>query len=207
MQEIAIHSGPDDSGLETGRSASITIYRYTEQKWKPTRHIELAIDPERGMSALRIKAAEIRLFLGTCTILLFGKLPNVFVRALENKGVDVWEYEAEPELLLDYVWEQVELEKERIAQRNSLWPVPKDLGDGRYVVSLMGCQAKTNGMTTKQVLESFLERTPFKMLEVYCSHMPPWMAAYCENGRLKCRREQIGVEELRLVFSPAARNA
>lgn len=155
------------------------------------------------MSALRIKAAEIRLFLGSCTIFLSGKLPNVFIRALQNKGVEVWEYEADPELLLDYVWEQVELKSKRIAQRNSIWPIPKNLGDGRYVVSLMGCQAKINVMKTKQVLESFLEGTPFKTLEVYCSHMPLWMAAYCENGRLKCHREQVGVDELCLIFSPS----
>ncbi len=203
MKEIAVHMGQDGKATEITEPGRVVVYRFEDQAWNPSREITLLVNLELGLAAIRRKAAEIRLFLGACDILLSGKLPAVVARALENRGIGVWEYEAEPELLLDYVWEQVESEKELVARRNRIWPTPKDMGDGHFTVSLLGSQAKTNGVTSKQVLESFLETTPFKSLEVYCSHMPPWMEAECRNGRLTCNQEWVNAEELRLVFSPA----
>lgn len=204
MREIAVHMGQDGKAGDITEPGRIVVYRFEEQAWNPRREITLFVNLERGLVAIRRKAAEVRLFLGRCNIFLSAKLPSVFARALQNKGVNLWEYDAEPELLLDYVWEQVELEKDRVRQRNHIWPAPKDMGDGHYTVSLLGSQAKTSGLTSKQVLESFLETTPFKSLEVYCSHMPPWMEARCRNGGLKCRQEWVNADELRLVFSPAS---
>lgn len=202
--EIAVHMGQDGKAGDVTEPGRVVVYRFEGQVWNPSREIALLVNLERGLVAIRRNAAEVRLFLGRCTIFLSGKLPSVFARALQNKGVNLWEYETEPELLLDYVWEQVELEKDLVEQRNRIWPAPKDMGDGHYTVSLLGSQAKTSGLTSKQVLESFLETTPFKSLEVYCSHMPPWMEARCRSGRLTCSQEWVNADELRLVFRPAS---
>ncbi|WP_428568677.1 MAG: Fe-only nitrogenase accessory AnfO family protein [Solidesulfovibrio sp. DCME] len=204
MMEIAVHMGQDGKAGDVTEPGRVVVYRFEGQAWVAAREIALRVHLERGLVDIRRTAAEVRLFLGQCAIFLSGKLPSVFARALHNRGIQLWEYEAEPELLLDYVWEQVAQEKERVAQRNSIWPTPGDMGDGHYTVSLLGSQAKASGLTTKQVLEAFLEATPFKSLEVYCSHMPPWMEARCRSGGLTCSQEWVNADELRLVFRPAS---
>ncbi|WP_027192257.1 Fe-only nitrogenase accessory AnfO family protein [Fundidesulfovibrio putealis] len=190
MMEIAAHMDMVDSAPHDAASFHVIVYRYQEQAWRPAREMTLDLGLRPGVGEICGMAAALRLFLGTCTTLLTRKLPPVLARALHKRGMTVWECAADPELLLDYAWEQAELEKDIQGQPGRVCAAPRNLGDGHYIVSLQGCQGKATGPSSKQVLKSFLETTPFKSLEVYCSHMPPWMRAQCQNGRFTATRNR-----------------
>lgn len=203
MQEIAVHRDKDGKATDFNGPGLVALYRFDGQGWSVVREMPLCVDMDMGLGALHRVVGAIMDFLGECRVFLVGAKSGVTARVLEHYGVSVWEYDSDPEALLDFVRVQLELEAARIRERNRIWLAPQDKGDGHYSISLLGSQAKTSGLTSKQMLEGFLHTTVFKTLEVFCSHMPPWMEAECTSGRLTCRKEQVNADELRLVFSPA----
>jgi len=201
MKEIAVHMGADGQATDFQSPGRVALYRFGLEGWQIAREMPLCVEREMGLVALHRAVGAILEFLGECRVFLAGARSGVLTRVLGHYGVSMWEYERDPEASLDYVWSQVG-EAGETHPVEEIWPGPQDKGDGNFSISLLGSQAKTSGLTSKQLLQGFLNTAAFKTLEVFCSHMPPWMEAECANGRLRCRKQQLAVDELRLVFRP-----
>lgn len=198
--EIAVRVGKDGNTTTLYEQGSIVVYQKQFNGWVTKREHVFKLSPQQELPELRRNMKELMLFLGSCKIFVISSIAGIPYLLLEKSGFTVWEAEGNPGELLDEVLEkemEVALAKTQILSI----PEPIDMGNGFYRISLCDVQKLGNGATSKQVLQPFLRNRRFYQLEVLCNHIPPWLEAEAQSGRLKCVTEKIETGELRVLIS------
>ncbi|GBG57024.1 hypothetical protein SPFL3102_03483 [Sporomusaceae bacterium FL31] len=198
--EIAVRVGKDGNTTTLYEQGSIVVYQKQFNVWVTKREHVFKLLPQQELPELRRNMKELMLFLGSCKIFVISSIAGIPYLILEKSGFNVWEAEGNPGESLDEVLEkemEVALAKTQILSI----PEPIDMGNGFYRISLCGVQKLGNGATSKQVLQPFLRNRRFYQLEVLCNHIPPWLEAEAQSGRLKCITEKIETGELRVLIS------
>jgi len=142
--------------------------------------------------------AEVIEFLGTCNVFVARAIVGVPYYELEKAGCSVWEFDGEPLDFLNYIQEKEEEAKLEEVEPMVI-PVPEELANGYYRISIKQIQEIESGITSKQVLLPFLRQGNYYQLEVICSHIPPWLETETLTGNLVCESEKIAPGEVRLV--------
>lgn len=200
MKEIAARVGQNGNTTTLYEQGSIVVYQKHLNGWITKCEHVFKLPYQQELPELRRNMKELMLFLGSCKIFVVSSITGVPYLELEKAGFTVWEAEGNPSELLDEV-----LEKEiaaALAKTQILSiPEPIDMGNGFYHISLCDVQKLGNGATSKQVLQPFLRNRRFYQLEVLCNHIPPWLEAEAQSGRLKCITEKLETGKLRVLIS------
>jgi len=200
MREIAVRVGQNGNTTTLYEQGSIAVYQKQLNGWVTKREHVFKLSPQQELPELRKSMKELMLFLGSCKIFVVSSITGVPYLELEKAGFAVWEAEGKPGELLDEVLEK-EMEVALAKTQILFIPEPIDMGNGFYRISLCDVQKSGNGATSKQVLQPFLRNRRFYQLEVLCNHIPPWLEAEAQSGRLKCITEKIETGELRVLIS------
>lgn len=202
-KQIAVFVGDNNETATLYEQGKIIIYQKSQGKWTELRHKEFVLDKGLGMKELRAGMDEAIRFLDGCDIFVARTVVGVPYFALEKAGFSVWEFEGRPVEFLDYILEQEEEAQASEAKRQavSLVPLPIDMGNGCYKISLKDIQTNNTGFTSKQVLQPFLRKGGFYALEVLCSHVPLWLEAELAAGSMNGVIEKISSEEVKVTIT------
>ena len=201
-QDIAVCINENGATSSLYDASAIVIYQKQQGSWQLGREKKIVLDKQAGMAGLRKQMAEIILFLGACKIFVGEAVVGVPYFELEKMQCSIWEFEGAPLSFLDYVLAQEENKlTSKEAAPSSAIPVPVERENGDYYISIKEIQENGNGITSKQVLMSFLRQGKFFSLEVLCNHIPPWLEVELQEGKLVGRVEKISPTESHIYIS------
>ncbi|AEG60781.1 Fe-only nitrogenase accessory AnfO family protein [Desulforamulus ruminis] len=199
-REIAIHMGRNGKAATLYERGKTVIYKRTQGIWTLQQEKDFFLQQGQDVPAMRRQMEELIQFLGDCKILITSAMNGIPYYELEKAGCKIWECSGSPRELLDHVWEK---EQQRILTKNNpvaSMPIPENLGNGCFRISIKGVQGCGAGVSSKQVLLPFLRQVPFGQLEVLCSHIPPWVEAETVARDLTCATERLGPDEYKLIL-------
>lgn len=201
--DIAVYVGENGVTTSLNDPGKLVVYRKKQGRWKACREKEFSPVTAEGMSGLRRMMGEVLKFMGECRIFVGHTVTGIPYFELEKSRCTVWEMQGKPGEFLDYIMDREEEEEQRLEKKSPpvVVPVPVEVGEGRYQVSIKKIQDSGGGITSKQVLQPFLRRGSFYELEVECSHVPPWLEAEFASGTLKGEVLSSGRDEIKLVIS------
>lgn len=168
----------------------LRVYRRQGGVWQEERSMPLRLVPGGGLAGLRQQMAAVITFLGGCRVVVAASITGVPYYELEKAGCSLWEMQGQP---LDWLEEVLHGEEENANIRPTpvALPVPQDLGDGRWRISIREVQQAAGGITSKQVLQKLLRRGDFSTLEILCAHVPPWLEGEWLAGSFGGTKERL----------------
>jgi Fe-only nitrogenase accessory protein AnfO len=201
-KEIAVFLGADGTTASPDELGTVSVFRRTLGAWELNREKPFFMGAARGMRELRLKMSEMLQFMDGCRIFVAKSITGVPYFELERAGCAVWEYEGEPSVFLEHVWQQEEkeLEMEKM-QASPGMPAPEERTPGNYYISIKEIQRSMPEVTSKQVLRQFICQGGFRTLEIDCGHVPPWLELEAACGRLTYQAEQLGRGEFRVKIT------
>lgn len=198
---IAVFVGDHGETADLQQPGKIVIYQKHQGEWLKLREKEFTLGEARGARELRGRIAELINFLADCKIITALSVTGLPYFELEKTGCCVWEITGKPLDFLDYVLAKQEETFNVDAPEGITAPVPEDLGDGCYRLSIIEIQEADMGITSKQALQPILRQGNFSKLEVICRHVPPWLEVETMFGDLMCVTEKLGPGEERVIIS------
>lgn len=186
-----------------GEPGRVRVYRRWRKSWTTERELEFALGAAGGLKGLRRQMGELIGFLGECRVFVASSLSGVPYYELEKAGFNIWEQTGEPLHYLEEVWTREEIERTAPKAATALAaavPAPVETAPGHFCISLREIQAKNCGVTSKQVLQPFLRRRRFAVLEVVCGHLPPWLETELTAGEYHWHSQPAGEREMRVVI-------
>jgi Fe-only nitrogenase accessory protein AnfO len=197
---IAIFLGDNGETADLQQPGKIIIYQKNQGMWQEQREKKFALGQARSARELRAGIAEVVEYLGNTKIIVGRSITGLPYFELEKAGCCVWEITGKPQGFLEYVLIKDEEMARTPAPETAPTPVPEDLGNGYYRLSIKEIQERDTGITSKQALQPILRQGNFFPLEVICSHIPPWLETDIMMGNLACTSEQLGFGEVRIVI-------
>jgi Fe-only nitrogenase accessory protein AnfO len=185
ISEIAVITGDDGRTVPLTGPGTVVIFRHTRGVWKRGKTFPFSIEPEKGLTDLRRKVAELNAFLGKCRTFVAKSAGGAVYFELEKARVHVWESAGRPETFLDSVRLELNENEKRDACPDPTttppgMPVPQETAPGKYTLSIMEIQRERSGVSSRQVLRQFIHRGNFSELEIVCEHIPPWIGVEAE---------------------------
>ncbi|MBP2132598.1 Fe-only nitrogenase accessory protein AnfO [Methanomicrobium sp. W14] len=167
-----------DTDGETGRLSdpgTIVVYSKNGYSWEVARETEFSIDKSQGLPELRQKMLELKDFLADCRIFAAKSASGAMFFELEKSGFNIWEVSGRPAEFLDSIVEQ-EIAEDRAEKPEPLEiPVPLEVSPKNYYISIKEIQGKVPDLSSKMILQDFINRKKFESLEIACDHVPPWI--------------------------------
>ncbi|SFG23277.1 Fe-only nitrogenase accessory protein AnfO [Desulfotomaculum arcticum] len=184
--DIAVYENENGETAALNVPGKLVVYRKRQGSWKTCREKRFNPNSAEGMVGLRRMMDEMTDVMGSCKIFVGHTVTGIPYFELEKSDCTVWEMQGKPGDFLDYIL-SCEDNEQSLAEKSTavVIPVPAEIGEGRYLVSIKEIQDDGGGITSKQVLQPFLRRENFFELEVICSHVPPWLEAEFAAGVLK----------------------
>jgi Fe-only nitrogenase accessory protein AnfO len=201
VQEIGVFYGSNGSTAQLDQPGKLTIFRRDQGVWTVDRELPVALEDCQGMAELRQRFSAVVIFLADCKILCAEKISGVAKIELEKAGVVGFEIGGNPGPDLESIWWQVKdasappapLEREKAIQ-------PSEIAPGHYTISLQEIQGKNAGLSSRQVLQPFIRTGQFVILEVLCSHVPPWLEQEVLIGKLSAQTKQLAPDQMLLTL-------
>ncbi|MBP2645642.1 MAG: hypothetical protein H6Q75_1082 [Firmicutes bacterium] len=198
-KEIAIFCDASGVNARLGEEGKLVVYHRWQGDWQVVREKEFFLDAQAGLRRMRLQIEEMLEFLGECRIFVAAAVTGVPYYELEKAGYNVWEYAGMPFDYLDEVWareEQDAMEKRRSTGVVPVLATPTEKSPGHFTISLKEIQQKNAGVTSKQILLPFITRQKFRVLEVVCNHLPPWMEMQLDKQVYSYTTERISPNEI-----------
>ena len=199
----------------SGRSSVLTgpgtlvVFSRLPGGWKKERELPIVPDPAQGLKKMREQMAGVMGFLSPCRILVTRSASGAPYFELEKARFAIWEIEGKPEEFLDDVWNEEEKEQAKAhhparAGEGSPVPVPQEKTPGTFVISIKEVQGKRPDISSKQVLQQFIQRGGFLVLDILCTHVPPWIEVEAERRGYMLETEQVDRETVKVRLTTAA---
>jgi Fe-only nitrogenase accessory protein AnfO len=201
-REVAVFLDNNGRTGALGEPGRVCVYRRRQKTWTVARETEFTLTGEGGLKGLRRQLGGLLAFLGECRIFVARSLSGVPYYELEKAGFNIWEQDGEPLAYLEEVWAGEERERTATsAPPPASVPLgPSEKAPGHYYISLKEIQARNAGITSKHVLQPFLRRGRFAVLEVVCDHLPPWLELDLASGAFSWTSEKVGERETRIII-------
>ncbi|MGA2104096.1 Fe-only nitrogenase accessory AnfO family protein [Methanoregula sp.] len=207
--EIAVVLGENGSSSSLNEPGTIVVFARTEGSWEKDREMPLVLDPDSGLKGMREKMADIMGFLGSCRIIATTSASGAPYFELEKSRCSIWEISGKPGDFLNQVWadEEREMAKERTSlqtREGSRIPVPLEKTPGTFYISIKEVQGKRPDISSKQVLQQFIQKGGFLILDITCTHVPPWIEVEAEHRGYTLETEMVDNETTRVRLTTSA---
>ncbi|QWT45391.1 Fe-only nitrogenase accessory protein AnfO [Azospira inquinata] len=170
--------------------------------WRLVREIPFAVDRTMGLPAVKAAVHALGAQLEDCRSLVSGEVRGMIYTVFQEElGFTTWKSTGPLVQQLDSVQAR---EKEQAAQKRfdliSLagkpMPTPLLIGDpreGSFWIDLKEALEHPSGPTSRQILIPFLEKIPFRKLEIVCDHLPKWLAWELERLDMSAESDLVDV--------------
>ncbi|MFZ1128796.1 Fe-only nitrogenase accessory AnfO family protein [Methanoregula sp.] len=183
IQEIAAIIGPDGASIPLNEAGNVVVYRHVLGSWQKDREMAFVLSPLLGLRELRRQMEDLKSFLRDCRVFVAQSASGALYFELEKARCSVWEIAGTPDQFLDNVW------RDEIAEQATVClpagagttPAPIETSPGNYTISIREIQGNRPEVSSKQVLQQFIQRGEFLVLEITCSHVPPWIEVEAER--------------------------
>lgn len=206
-------------------SGTVRVFSNDAGEWQPLTDEAFAIDPGRGLAAVKRAVHALATRLGDCRLYLACEARGLVFTILEDElGVHTWKAQGTALAALDAV---AQAEAERLAAPPPPPPpsmgcgcgggcsgpydgadvisvTAQDLGDGRLGLDLAKILAGNPALNSRQVLFPVLEKKTFRTLEIRCDHAPRWLDAKLSELDLRAAYDS-SAQGLRILISPLQR--
>ena len=208
-EEIAVILGDDGSSSSLNEPGTIVVFARTEGTWKKDREMPLVLDPAKGIKDMREKMAELIGFLGPCRIVVTTSASGAPYFELERARCVIWEISGKPQEFLNQVWAEEEKESAKeqspaLVTGTSKIPVPQEKTPGTFCISIKEVQGKRPDISSKQVLQQFIQRGGFLVLDITCTHVPPWIEVEAEHRGYTLETEQVDKETVKVRLTTSS---
>ena len=192
-KEIAVLTDAEGKLAVWTEGGRLTVFRRENGGWREIASRQVSLDPGGGLGELRRQMMDMIAWLGECAVVLAAVVTGLPYFELEKAGVSIWELPGQFEkgMLETVLQEEALAERERRRALPVAVPVPEHLGNGRYRISIKEVQENGGGLTSKQVLQGFLQKGCFEEVEILCAHVPPWLESELVCGVLAGEREKL----------------
>lgn len=206
VRKIAVFRQANGLTAELGEDAKVAIFGFMEGQWKLVKEMNFFFDSATGIPGLHRQLGLLLDFLGECKILVAKVVTGISYYELDKAGISIWEYPGEPISYLDHIWSQEESDlvarlQEKPVETLAEIIAPTEKEAGYFTISLKDIQGKRGGINSKQVLAPILEKGEFRVLEVACAHVPPWLQQELLTGQFTSTTKQITSEEVLLIIT------
>jgi hypothetical protein len=79
--------------------------------------------------------------------------------------------------------------------------MPVEISPGQYCLSIRDIQGRRPEVSSKQVLQKFIRTGNYRILEVICDHVPPWIALESSCCGFTMTHNQIEPGEVKLILT------
>lgn len=200
---IAVALDRNGNTTSIDEPARIVVYQKKQGVWLAVQEFVCDLEQSKGLRHMRQKLAELVAAIAKSSQVFVGlSVTGVPYFELEKAGLAIWEFEGRPAEFLSYI--EHKEEEARLAQEEMkpvAVPVPRQTAPGRFFISLKEVQENNAGITSKQVLFSFVNKAEFDQLEVVCNHVPPWLEAIAPEKGFQCLKKKISNKEIRVTIS------
>ncbi len=202
-KDIAVFVDKNGSATSLNESGKLIVFRKKMGKWNAIREKDFSLANTSEMKELRRKMGEALFFLQGCKTIVGSSIVGIPYFELEKSNFSIWEYEGKALEILDYVLErEEEAEGQKAADGEiKVQTAPAEYAPGYFRISLKEIQEGGTGITSKQALLPFLRKGRFYLLEVLCSHIPPWLEAELTINNLACEFEKTGEGDVKISIS------
>ncbi|MDP4177339.1 MAG: Fe-only nitrogenase accessory protein AnfO [Bacillota bacterium] len=197
-KQIAVFVGVDGETALINNTDKINVYEKINEKWIIKKQIPFCIIQSEKSISIRENFIKIVDELEACRLLVGKQVSGLVYNVFDKSGFNIWEIEGKPEEFLDYIIQKEEEISNEESQKNTVENPIKNKDNGYYYVNLKKYQESNTGITSKQILLSFLKNETFYELEIICSHIPPWFEREFQKLSLKVDVETLGLNEYRL---------
>lgn len=197
-RDIAVFMGSNGKSATSEEPGNVVIYRRQQGKWRVTDSLPFQLDRSEGLAGVRRQVNAIIQWLGQCRVFVAQSVTGLLYKELEQAGFSIWEFDGQPLDFLEYILVQEELAAQNHVPEQPAAPVIEETGPGCFRVSLKAIQQSGNGLTSKQILQPLLSGN-YYLVEVLCSHIPPWLEAEQLSGRLECTTSR-SAEGIKLII-------
>jgi Fe-only nitrogenase accessory protein AnfO len=199
--EIAVMVGEDRATTTLTESGEVVVFTKTLCRWEPVRRMPFFLDQNLGLANVRKSMGELKTFLGECRVFIARAVSGAIFFELEKAQCSVWEISGLPEEFLDEVWQE---ETESVFSEQSdacEIPVPVETTPGHYYLSIKEIQGKRPEISSKQVLQKFIQKGFYQQLIVICDHVPPWIALKSDCCGFSMHSKRIGPNEVQVTLT------
>ncbi len=197
-RDIAVFIGSNGTTACLEEPGEVVVYRRQQGKWRITDSLSIQLARTEGMAGVRRQAAAIIEWLRRCRIFVAQSVTGLLYKELEQAGFSIWEFDGRPADFLEYIIVQEELAARQNEPDKPAAPAIVETEPGCFRVSLKDIQQSGSGLTSKQILQPLLAGN-YYLVEVLCSHIPPWLEAEQLSGRLDCKTNR-SAEGLKLII-------
>jgi len=182
IQEIAAIIGPDGASIALNEAGNVVVYRRVLGSWQKDREMAFVLSPSLGLRELRRQMEDLKSFLRDCRVFVAQSASGALYFELEKARCSVWEIAGTPDQFLDNVWRDEMAEQATVClPADAGTPAPIETSPGNYTLSIREIQGNRPEVSSKQVLQQFIRRGEFLVLEITCSHVPPWIEVEAER--------------------------
>lgn len=202
ISEIAVMAGSDGRSVPLNEPGTVVVYRRNRGAWQEVRTLPFALDEGQGLAGLRRKMAELVAFLGDCRALVAKTASGAVFFELEKARTTVFEISGSPEEFLDTVWREMKEEQDAAAPlpAGADIPAPLKITPGCFSISIRDIQGKRPEVSSKQVLQQFVQQGKFTELEIVCDHVPPWIEMEADRRGYELASERMGSNEVKVLL-------
>lgn len=188
------------SSFEAG--TNINIYCKQESTWKLEEEITYSLNHSFTIPDIRDYIRTVILNLKDCKIIIGKTIAGLPYHIFNRMGFEIYESNFISDSILDEISSEVaESTSMRISSQPmlSILPVQTEV-DGIYYLNLIDLQDKHPEISSKKALQEFLSTKPFHMLELICSHVPPWFEHALPARKLTYRIEDMQKGKLKVTI-------
>lgn len=202
-REIAVYVNTNGDTASLKEKGKVVVYCKRTGRWEVLKEKEFSPGTNSNMKELRYNMAEMIDFIGDGKVFVGLSVTGIPYFELEKSNYSVWEFQGQPPDYLDFILEQEEEERNHKPETKgpAKPPVPVEISDGRYRISIKGIQENNIGFTSKQVLLPFLRQGGFYSLEIFCNHVPPWLETELATDSLYGVVEQMEKDLIRVIIT------
>jgi Fe-only nitrogenase accessory protein AnfO len=199
--EIAAFLGDDRKTVPLNEPGMVVVFRRERGAWVQDRETAFALDPSRGLRELRQDVSGLLGFLGDCRVLVVKSASGALYFELEKARCSIWEIAGVPREFLDEVWrDEKEAQVSEPLPAGADIPSPLELSPGKFYLSIKEIQGKRPEVSSKQVLQQFVQQGRFVELEIVCDHVPPWIEMEADRRGYDLSSEQTGTNEVKVLL-------
>jgi Fe-only nitrogenase accessory protein AnfO len=203
--EIAAFLGEEGKTVPLNEPGTVVVFRRDRGAWVKDRETAFALDPAHGLRELRQDVSGLLGFLGDCRVLVVKSASGALYFELEKARCSIWEIAGAPKEFLDEVWrDEKEAQVSESLPPGADIPSPLELSPGKFYLSIKEIQGKRPEVSSKQVLQQFVQQGRFAELEIVCDHVPPWIEMEADRRGYDLSSERTGTNEVKVLLRKPA---
>jgi Fe-only nitrogenase accessory protein AnfO len=201
MDQIAVLLNKNSEIAALEDFTELVVFDKHEMEWLVVKSISTSIDFLQDLSSLRQNLQQLAMQLGDCKIIVGRTISGIGYRIFDKMGFDIFEIAAFIPAILDKIVLDVKNSLASNTDENSLLnndsPVETNI-PGIYFLDLIAVQKRNPQISSKKMLQPFLNKTPFVRLDIVCGHIPPWIEKLAEDKKFELEVEKLEQQNVKV---------